>query len=105
MPRRFPGGAGSGTCSPTASVIIPPGGFAGFAQQTPATQALFGGTGGNRSGTRRRKRKKKANTARRGPAARRKGGTRAKRNGRRLVKGSAEARAHMARLRKKRRKK
>lgn len=86
-----------------ASIVVPPGGFAGFAQQTPATQALFqrsGRVGGQRSAAkRRRKRAKTAKTATRKTARRRKSARPA-----RLVKGSAAAKRHMAKIRRKRRK-
>ena len=75
---------------------IPPGGVAGFAQMAPASRiALTQGvrTGG---GGRRRRKKKTAKRAKRARRAR--GGKR------KLVKGSAAARRHMARLRAKRRK-
>lgn len=84
-------------------ITIPPGGFAGFAQQTPATQQLFqraGKLGGQRSAAKRRRSKKKAAAA---PARKRK--TRARRAGAKLVKGSAAAKRHMARLRNMRRRK
>jgi hypothetical protein len=80
------------------AIIVPPGGFAGFAQQTPATQAMFqraGRTGGQRSAAvRRRRRRTKAKSA---PTVRRRS-RRAKVA--RLVKGSAAAKRHMARIRK-----
>jgi len=80
---------------------VPPGGFAAFGQESPATQALFGkfirGNGGTRrrakSGTKkRRKRRAKSST----PRKRRSGGA--------LKKGSAAAKARMAKLRRMRRK-
>lgn len=85
------------------SIVVPPGGFPGFAQQTPATQALFqraGRTGGLRSAAKRRRRKTKAAS----PARRRKTRAAAPRRRRaaksaRMVKGSAAARRHMAKLR------
>jgi len=89
-------------------IVVPPGGFAGFAQQTPATQNLFqraGRIGGQM--TQRRRRKKKNGTAKRRTS--RRVSSRAprisrKRNGRaRLVKGSAAAKAYMAKIRRKRR--
>lgn len=83
------------------TIIVPPGGFAGFAQQTAATQALFqraGRTGGLRSAAKRRRRKSKASSA---PTRSRKVTRRAKRaKVARLVKGSAAAKRHMARIRK-----
>ena len=100
------GGGGGGPSSylvagnqPMPNIVIPPGGFAGFAQQTPATQALFaraGRKGGLRSAAkRRRKRKTKAKTTR--TRTRR---TRSTRRKARLVKGSAAAKRYMARIRK-----
>lgn len=85
-----------------------PGGYAGFAQQTPAGQRqMMGGKGPT---TRRRRKKKRAagSSARRRSArtsaavrARRKASTTPKRRGR-LVKGSAAAKAYMAKIRRKR---
>ena len=83
-------------------MIVPPGGFAGFAQQTDATKALFaraGRKGGLRSAAKRRR--KKAAKPRRASRGR----ARATRRGKaRLVKGSAAAKRYMARIRRKRRK-
>lgn len=79
------------------SIVVPPGGFAGFAQQTDATRALFqraGRKGGKRSATRRKRATKKA------AAPKRKRAVRAKKA--RLVKGSAAAKAYMAKIRRKR---
>lgn len=43
------------------NVIVPPGGFAGFAQMTSASRAALGaGTRGSSGGSRRRKRKTSA---------------------------------------------
>lgn len=97
-------------------IFIPPGGFQGFAQQTPATQALLRGPRGNAGGTRRKavgsrvRRKKKTGSKRRTAAKSRRGSTvrkarRATGRGKplRLVKGSAAAKRHMAKLRKMRR--
>lgn len=81
------------------SIIVPPGGFAGFGQQTPATQQLFaraGRKGGKRSAATRKRRKKTA--AKSAPRRRR---TRAKKPAR-LVKGSRAAKAYMAKIRRKR---
>lgn len=80
------------------SIVIPPGGFAGFAQQTAATQALFqraGRVGGLRS-ARKRRRKSKAKAKSTRTATKRRKSTRGKR---RLVKGSAAAKRYMARIR------
>lgn len=99
------GGGGSSTVIPlmsggsVRSIVVPPGGFAGFAQQTAATQAMFqraGRKGGLRSARKRRKTKaktKRAKTTRRRT-------TRGKKA--RLVKGSAAAKRYMAKIRRKR---
>lgn len=101
------GGGGGSTVIPILSggsmrsIVVPPGGFAGFAQQTAATQALFqraGRKGGLRSARKRRKTKaktKRAKTTRRRT-------TRGKKA--RLVKGSAAAKRYMASIRRKRKK-
>lgn len=86
------------------TIVVPPGGFAGFAQQTAATQALFqraGRKGGKRSAAKRRR---KATAKRAAPKRRRKGaGTAKARKGKaRLVKGSAAAKRYMASIRRKR---
>jgi hypothetical protein len=82
-------------------IVVPPGGFAGFAQQTPATQALFqrAGRTGMRTGTRRKRRTK----AKRASAPKRKTTRRARaKRPARLVKGSRAAKAYMAKIRRKR---
>lgn len=82
------------------TIIVPPGGFAGFAQQTPAVQAMFqraGRKGGKRSAAKRRRTKKKAAGATR---KRRRASSPRKRA--RLVKGSAAAKRYMASIRRKR---
>jgi hypothetical protein len=84
--------------SSTVKLVIPPGGFAGFAQQTPATQALFarsGRVGGKRSAAKRKRAKKTA--AKAAPRRRKRAGKKA-----RLVKGSAAAKRYMASIRRKR---
>jgi len=82
--------------------IIPPGGFQGFAQQTPAVQALLRRpaatrrkTGGRRKKTTRKKATGRKRRATAKPARNRRAA--------RLVKGSAAAKRHMAKLRKMRR--
>ena len=40
------------------SFVVPPGGFAGFSQMTPASRAALGKVGGNGGGRRRRKSRK-----------------------------------------------
>lgn len=91
------------TSMPARKPIIPPGGFAGFAQQTPAVQTLLSGRASGTVTRRRRKtRRKKKTAARRRPAAkrtRRKTTRRAKKPAY-MVKGSAAAKRHMAKLRK-----
>ncbi len=82
------------------SIVVPPGGFAGFAQQTPATQELFrraGRLGGQRSAATRRRRRKAKTAARPVRHRTRRRAVRA-RNGR-MVKGSAAAKRYMARIR------
>lgn len=84
------------------SIIVPPGGFAGFAQQTAATQALFqraGRKGGKRSAA-KRKRAKVAS----GTRTKRRKQAKRKRTAR-LVKGSAAAKRYMASIRKRRKRK
>jgi len=91
-------------------IIVPPGGFAGFAQQTPATQRLFSQAAGRRGGlTTQRRRRRKAKAAamprrrRRRSAAPRRARARRARRPARLVKGSAAAKRYMASIRRKRR--
>ena len=78
------------------SQFIPPNGFAGFAQQTPAVQSIYrkGRNGGSGRKRRRKAAKKAAGTARR--RVRRAAAGKAKR----FTKGSAAAKRHMAKLRK-----
>lgn len=82
------------------TLIVPPGGFAGNAQQTSATQLMFakatGSKGGRTTQRRRRKAKKTATRSRKrkSPRARKA----------RLVKGSAAAKRFMASIRRKRKK-
>lgn len=83
------------------SIVIPPGGFAGFGQQTPATQAMFqrsGRIGGKRSAAKRRRKAKVAS----GTRTKRRASAKRKRTAR-LVKGSAAAKRYMASIRRKRR--
>jgi hypothetical protein len=111
------GSAGSVPFTPGGSygggnlgIIVPPNGFAGHAQQTPAVQALFGRMGGRKSAAGRRRRRKSNGKAKRRSAplgsSRRTRALSRKPAGRRrarLVKGSAAAKRHMARIRRKRR--
>jgi len=87
-----------------SNLIVPPGGFAGFAQQTAATQRMFQQAGriGGQSTQRKRRRKAAKKKAVRAVGRKR----RAKRSGKpaRLVKGSAAAKRYMASIRRKRRK-
>lgn len=86
------------------SIVVPPGGFAGFAQQTAATQAMFqraGRKGGKRSAAKRRKTRAPKKRAARAKVAKR---TRGSKRKARLVKGSAAAKRYMASIRRKRRK-
>lgn len=81
-------------------LVVPPMGFAGFASMTQASQrALSAGMPRNGSGGTRRRKKK----ATRSGSAKRKRSTVA-RKAKRLVKGSAAARAYMAKIRRKRKK-
>jgi len=84
------------------TMIVPPGGFAGFAQQTPATQQLFaraGKKGGKRSAATRKRRKTKGKVK---ASPRRKRKTARAKRPARLVKGSAAAKRYMASIRRKR---
>lgn len=78
--------------------FMPPNGYAGFAQQTPAVQALF-----RPSGARRARRKgRRAAAARAAPKRRRAASSGKTRRGgklKRLVKGSAAAKRYMAKIR------
>lgn len=77
--------------------IIPPGGFAGFAQMTPASKAAQGFNRLSRSAGRRTRRKKAKSTKRRAKKTKSR-----KRKAGKLVKGSAAAKRFMANLRRKR---
>jgi len=79
-------------------IVVPPGGFAGFSQQTQAVQALFQKAMGKTRPRKKRAAKKKTATRRAAPKKR------ATSKGKRLVKGSPEAARHMAKLRKMRKK-
>jgi hypothetical protein len=83
------------------SIVVPPSGFAGNAQQTGATQLLFAKASGSRGGLTTQRRRRKAKAAK--PRTR-KTAKRAKRAGKkaRLVKGSAAAKRYMASIRRKR---
>jgi len=76
--------------------VVPPGGFAGFAQMTPASKAAQGFNRLIRSVKKRTRRKKKS------AGGKRKRKASGKRKGRKLVKGSAAAKRFMANLRRKR---
>jgi hypothetical protein len=114
-PGAFPGyGSGVENLIPIGGqlvrIIVPPGGFAGFAQQTPATQRLFSQAAGRRGGqTTQRRRRRKAKAAAAMPRRRRRRSAaaaprrRRTRRPARLVKGSAAAKRYMASIRRKRR--
>lgn len=85
-------------------LIVPPGGFAGFAQQTAATQELFRRAGRLGGKTTQRRRKRKSAGAKKKRAVRAKARTRNSKKPARLVKGSAAAKRYMASIRRKRRK-
>jgi len=79
------------------AIYIPPGGMIGAGSNTQAAQlAILGRSEGNGSARRRSRRKSKATSPR----------TRKRRSSakRKLVKGSAEAKRFMAKLRKRRKK-
>ena len=87
-------------------IVIPPGGFLGWGQQTAATQALLAGRAPTRRKRKKVTRKKRpvrrrraapASRRRRAPATRRK--TRRAKKPAYMVKGSAAAKRHMAKLR------
>lgn len=92
----FPGVSGGGV--PVSVPFMPPNGFAGFAQQTAAVQSLYRR---GRAGATGRRRKKKSTKSASSPKRR----TKKKRAvAGKLKKGSAAARAYMAKIRKKRKK-
>jgi hypothetical protein len=82
-------------------VIIPPGGFAGFAQQTAATHALLSPRKSRGTANGRPRRKKKRVAKKRAAPKRARRAATGKTS--RMVKGSAAAKRHMAKLRKMRR--
>ena len=95
----------NGTVNRRSILFIPPGGFSGFAQQTAATQALLGTRNGRRNGTAPKRRTRKKTAKRRAAPAKKRAAPKRRSGGRaRLVKGSAAAKRHMAKLRKMRRK-
>lgn len=81
------------------SVIVPPGGFAGLAQMTPASRAAWGSAG--RGGTRKRRRKSGKRAAAAG-GRRRAGGARKKSSVRKPKFGSPAWRKKYMKGRKKR---
>jgi hypothetical protein len=91
-----PFGASGGGIPVSMRQFIPANGLAGFAQQTPAVQALYR-SGRTSGGRRRRTAKKKAAGVKR-VAKRAK--SRTKSTAKRFVKGSAAAKRHMAKIRK-----
>ena len=87
---------------PTRKPLVPPGGFAGWSQQTAATQALLQPKRRTRRKKTRRKTARKKTATRRSPARRTsttRRSTARKKKPARLVKGSAAAKRHMAKLR------
>lgn len=85
------------------AIKIPPNGFVGAGSQTPAVQHMTSkAMGPARRKKRRKKVAKKRPTTRRRVAKKRATGS--KKKPARLVKGSAAAKRHMAKLRKMRRK-
>lgn len=86
------------------TIIVPPGGFAGAAQMTPASQRALRLVNPTKSRTGKRARKRYARNARtlRGPKSKgpskRRGSAKVNRRSK-LVKGSAAAKAFMKRLR------
>lgn len=90
-----------------ATFRIPPNGFGGFSQATPAAQMMQLGAGlGRAAPATRRRRKKKATattTRRRKKTTARRTTKRTTKRPARLVKGSAAAKAYMAKIRRKRR--
>ena len=79
--------------------IVPPGGFAGFSQQTPAVQALLRKKRSTRKKRKKTTRKKSRATARSRTRARSRSTARTRRKTGRLKKGSAAAKRRMAELR------
>lgn len=60
------------------SIIVPPGGFTGFAQMTPASRAALGGVRRRGTSGRRRKRRTKAKTRKTRSSRKRSGGRKIK---------------------------
>lgn len=86
-----------------ASSIIPPGGFAGFSQMSSASRlALSQGVKSTRSSGTKRRTKRSKRTKSKGPRTRKRAASSKKPA--RLVKGSAAAKAYMAKIRTKRKK-
>jgi len=98
MTKMLSGARTSGIRRP--AVVVPPGGFAGNAQQTGVTQLLFAKASGRAGGltTQRRRRRKKAKKAAAPRRARRASSSKRAH----LVKGSAAAKRYMAKIRRKR---
>lgn len=84
---------------PAGKPFVPPGGFAGFAQQTAATQALVSRPKKKRRRKVARKRPTRRRVAKKRPARRKATATRRRRKTGRLKKGSPEAKRRMAQLR------
>ncbi len=89
--------------------LVPPGGFAGFSQMTPASQSALTKSAGHSTAKSRKRmkkgaaapkrRKRKAKKAAKVYRARKRNG-----GGKKLRKGSPEAKARMAKLRRMRKK-
>ena len=91
------------------TIFVPPGGFAGFAQQTPATQALVSRPAARKRKAPVRKKRRKTTAKKRTRRPARRTSTKPRRRTTRkkparMVKGSAAAKRHMAKLRRMRRK-
>ena len=82
------------------SIIVPPGGFVGYSQMTPASRASLSMGQPRMTRTSRRRAKKKVARKRAAPRAGKKRGKRGKMA--RLVRGSAAAKRYMAKIRRKR---
>lgn len=89
--------------------LVPPGGFAGFSQMTPASQSALTKSGANSTGKSRKRMKKSAAAPKRRRRKAKKAAkvyrARKRTSGKKLRKGSPEAKARMAKLRKMRKKK
>lgn len=99
-PITWPTGSSGGGIPIPMGTFVPPNGFAGLSQQTPAVQQLYRSKGrGGATRTRRRRSKKKAAGVSK-TRVRRASGTRKSSVKKRMVKGSAAAKRWMAKIRK-----